>query len=67
MKVGDLVKYKFDLASEKIYLVATIDPIGCEDKRGNRFVTLYGWNELSAAGMVQRFRLDSLEIISENR
>ena len=67
MKIGDLVKYRFDPASEKIYLVATVDPIGCEDKRGNRFVTLYGWNELNAAGLVQRFRLDSLEIISENR
>jgi hypothetical protein len=67
MKIGDLVKYKFDAASEKIYLVATLDPIGCEDKRGNRFATLYGWNELNALGRVQRFRLDSLEIINENR
>ena len=67
MKVGDLVKYKFDPASEKTYLVATVDPIGCEDKRGNRFATLYGWNSLNAAGLVQTFRLDSLEVISESR
>jgi hypothetical protein len=64
MKIGDLVKYKFDFASEKIYLIATLDPIGCEDKRGNRFATLHEWDELNAAGTVQRFRLDSLEIIS---
>ena len=55
MKVGDLVKYKFDHASKKIYLIATVDPIGCEDKRGNRFATLYGWNDLNAAGLVQTF------------
>ena len=67
MKIGDLVRYKFDPLSKKVYLVATIDPIGCEDKRGNRFATLYGWNQLNAAGLVQRFRLDSLEIINENR
>ena len=67
MKVGDLVKYKFDPASEKTYLVATVDPIGCEDKRGNRFATLYGWNGINVAGLVQRFRLDSLEVISESR
>ena len=67
MKVGDLVKYKFDHTSKKIYLIATVDPIGCEDKRGNRFATLYGWNDLNAAGLVQRFRLDSLEVVSEAR
>ncbi len=64
MQVGDLVRYKFDPASNKTYLVATVDPVGCEDKRGNRFVTLHGWNDLNAAGFVQRFRLDSLELIS---
>ena len=64
MQVGDLVKYRFDPASNKAYLVATVDPVGCEDKRGKRFATLHGWSELNAAGLVQRFRLDSLELIS---
>ena len=67
MKPGDLVRYKFDPASDKTYLVATVDPIGCEDKRGNRFATLHDWNDLNAAGLVQRFRLDSLEVLSEAR
>ena len=67
MKPGDLVRYKFDPASDKTYLVETVDPLGCEDKRGNRFATLHGWNELNAAGLVQRFRLDSLEVLSEAR
>ena len=64
MKIGDLVRYKFDSASDKTYLVETVDPIGCEDKRGNRFATLHGWNDQNAAGLVQRFRLDSLEVLS---
>ena len=67
MKIGDLVRYKFDPVSKKTYLVATVDPIGCEDKRGNRFATLHDWNDLNGAGLVQRFRFDSLEVISEAR
>jgi hypothetical protein len=67
VKPGDLVRYKFDHASDKTYLVATVDPIGREDKRGNRFATLHGWTELNAIGRVQRFRFDSLEVLSEAR
>ena len=67
MKAGDLVRYKFDPATDKTYLVATVDPMGCEDKRGNRFATLHGWNQLNGAGLIQRFRLDSLEVLSEAR
>jgi len=67
VKPGDLVRYKFDRASDKTYLIETVDPLGCEDKRGNRFATLHGWGESNAAGLVQRFRLDSLEVLSEAR
>ena len=67
MKPGDLVRYRFDPLSDKTYLVATVDPVGTEDKRGNRFATLHGWNKLNAAGLIQRFRLDSLEVLSEAR
>ena len=62
--VGDLVRYKYDPASKKTYLVATVGPIECEDKRGNRYATLFGWEQLNAAGLIQRFRFDQLEVIS---
>ena len=64
MKIGDLVRYKFDPLSKKVYLVATIDPDKYQPH--DRYVTLYGWNELNAGGLIQRFRLNALEIINEN-
>ena len=64
MKIGDLVRYKFDPLSKKVYLVATIDPDKYQPH--DRYVTLHGWNELNASGVIQRFRLDALEIINEN-
>jgi|TARA_R110000824_G_scaffold149452_1_gene319776 hypothetical protein len=64
MKIGDLVRYKFDPLSKKVYLVATIDSDKYQPH--DRFVTLHGWNTLNAGGLVQRFRLDALEIINEN-
>ena len=65
MKIGDLVRYKFDPFNKKVYLIATIDADYA--KPHDRYVTLHGWNELNAVGLVQRFRLDALEIINENR
>jgi len=65
MKVGDLVKYKYDHLSKKTYLVETVDPMGGEDFfRGHRYATLLGWQQLNAAGLVQRFRFDQLELVS---
>ena len=69
MKVGDLVKYKYDPPpaglSKKTYLVETVDPTGGADFfRGHRYATLLGWQQLNAAGLVQRFRFDQLELVS---
>jgi hypothetical protein len=63
MRVGDLVRYKYDPASTKTYLVATVDPkpLGTTDRR---YATLFGWNQLNAAGLVQRFALDQLEVVA---
>jgi hypothetical protein len=64
MKIGDLVKYKFDPLSKKMYLVATIDPDTYQPH--DRYVTLHGWYQDNAGGLIQRFRVDALEIINEN-
>jgi hypothetical protein len=65
MKVGDLVRYKHDPASNKVYLVATLD----SDKyqAHDRYATLVGWAQTNCVGTVQRFRIDSLEMISASR
>jgi hypothetical protein len=64
MQVGDLVRYKYDHLSKKVYLVATVDLVGTEDKAGHRYATLVGWNQLNAAGLEQRFKLNQLEVVS---
>ena len=63
LKVGDLVRYRYDPASTKTYLVATVDVVGCL-KTTERFATLFGWGQLNCVGSVQRFRIDQLEVIS---
>ena len=63
MKPGDIVRYKFDPLSKKVYLIATIDP---DTYHPHRYVTLHGWNTLNAGGLIQRFRMNALEIINEN-
>ena len=64
MRIGDLVRYKFDPLSKKVYLVATIDPDTYQPH--DRYVTLHGWDKLNAGGLIQRFRLNALEIVNEN-
>ena len=66
LKVGDLVKYKYDPVSKKAYLIATVDAM-IYGSPGPRYATLLGWDRPNAAGGVQRFRLDQLEVISESR
>jgi len=63
LKIGDLVSYRYDSVSTKTYLVVTVDPqpLGTT---GRRYATLFGWNQLNAAGLVQRFALDQLELIN---
>ena len=66
MKVGDLVRYKYNPATKKTYLIATVDTM-VYGSRGPRYATLFGWDRPNAVGKVQRFRLDQLEIVSEGR
>jgi len=65
VQVGDLVKYKYDPASTKVYLIATVDPPKYQPH--DRYATLVGWNQTNCVGTVQRFRIDQLELISASR
>ena len=61
MKVGDLVRYRYDPSSARTYLVATVD-----DNDKSKHVTLLGWNQSNGvSGSAPRFRVDQLEMISE--
>jgi hypothetical protein len=62
LRVGDLVRYRYDEVNTKTYLVATVDPPKYQPH--DRYATLFGWNQPNCVGSIQRFRIDQLVVVS---